>query len=76
MLDQAQPFTGQLAQEEQADQGVAGLEPRIHFHNFSRGLDCMRLRKGRLSIILLKRKSWAATFLVSRRFATAAQGLC
>ena len=35
VLDQAQPFTGQLAQEEQADQGVAELEPRIHFHNFS-----------------------------------------
>ena len=34
VLDQAQPFTGQLAQEEQADQGVAELEPRIHFHNF------------------------------------------
>ena len=32
VLVQAQPFTGQLADEEQADQGVAELEPRVAFH--------------------------------------------
>ena len=82
VLVQAQPFTGQLADEEQADQGVAELEPRVAFHKSSSSFQlrpCLHaVGKGVQAINYPdeKRKSWVATFLVRRRFATGAQGLC